>query len=91
MVFASFYESKEYYDAPSIEIDTAIATYLTMFHQHDASQRISAHRGARYIQESDSEHEDEFALAKDGTERLRAESPIGQGPSKKSDSSGARF
>ena len=74
-IFAAFYESAEYQATPTNEVDAAIGTYLTMFDQHNSSCQISAKRGTRYIQRSESEHEDEDPARKDGPERLRTQSP----------------
>ena len=82
-IFAAFYESAEYQETPSDEVDAAIGTYLAMFDQHDSSRQISAERGTRYARRSESEHEDEDPTRKDGPERLRTHSPIPQGSSTK--------
>ena len=41
-IFAAFYESAEYQETPTDEVDAAIGTYLAMFDQHDSSRQISA-------------------------------------------------
>ena len=46
-VFAAFYESAEYQNTSSDELNVAIGTYLAMFDQHDASRWISAERGTK--------------------------------------------
>ena len=37
-IFAAFYESADYQNTPSDELNVAIGTYLAMFDQHDASR-----------------------------------------------------
>ena len=71
-IFAAFYESAEYQATPTDEFDAAI---LTMFDQHNSSCQISAEQGTRYIQRSESKHEDEDPARKDGPEQLRTQSP----------------
>ena len=67
-IFAAFYESAEYQETPTDEVNAAIGTYLAMFDQHDSSRQISAERGTRYARRSESEHEDEDPTRKDGPE-----------------------
>ena len=68
-IFAAFYESADYQNTPSDELNVAIGTYLAMFDQHDASRRISAERGTRYAAGPRSEYEDEDSPPEDRTER----------------------
>jgi len=83
-IFSTFYESAQYENTPQNELNATIRTYITMFDQHNASQHISAHHGARYTRASfDSEHKEEDLTGKAATRRPRDKSPIEQGSSKK--------
>jgi len=65
--------------------DKSLSTSTCTVNKKSLSQIlvIGLHDSIRYAQGSYSEHEDEDPPAKDGTERPRVETPVGQGSPKK--------
>jgi hypothetical protein len=68
---------------PQNELDATIGTYISMLDQHDASQQVPAHRGTRFGGATEDPDHEEDVDGTAGSRRPRADSPIGQGSSKK--------
>jgi hypothetical protein len=82
-IFSAFFKSSEYEETPQNELDTTIGMYISMLDQHDASRQVSANRGTRFGGATDDPDHEEDIVGTAGSRRPRADSPVGQGSSKK--------